>query len=445
MFDSRFQNYLEVVPLWQIALTICAFAVISFGTPRKYRLGVSIVAMMVWLSLDRYTGLGPLSTMAKTTYSAVYLMVGLAAVLHPGPRRHVSIVGWLYVVLALLGFIYVGTVIDVGVAMARRFAWLLLTLTAILVVRTIVDRRSLQYIFTSFAVGAGCALLIPLSALIIDPQGSFAGWLRFRPYGANPNQIGLIFVQATFFSTCMIIGNKRIVSLSFYVVIAGISAALAITTFSRNVIILLGLLVLPPLLAMLRRPLAMFPLSFIVVVIVSLIISFVPTMASERLLRLTFHRMNTLEEYFRVVMDRPVFGLLGTQDQISTHDLEIGTHAHNAYAEQLYVGGVSYAGPLFFLVAYSLVCCARTWLGRKTCPFSTFQIGSMAVLLLCVYIHGLINAQIYHATDSWAFLHVMVAVWFMTTAERLKVTGGLVRSGHRNRSVTTMQRWHPGT
>ena len=413
--DTRLAYYLEIVPLWQLACITVFVLVGALLIPSKYRLGTAIALMAFWLSLHKYNDLGLLAARAKTTYLLPYFLIILAAALHPGPRQRVSAIAWVYVGLALLHPIYLLTVIDRNIALIHSFGLLMLTLAAISVVRTMVDHRATKYVIVSMVWGLGFAIGVGLTSIIFDTDAAFrSGHGRFSPYGALSGLMGPLYFQTAVLAAYLALQEPRRFFKLILSALAVLSIGLAVTTGTRSAVFLTGLAFVPILISMTRRPI--FAIFFWILgwVLFTWMTSFTEKLAWGHLLSLETQRTRIFVRYLEVIAERPFFGLLGSQGRTSTVAAEVGAHPHNSYLLALYVGGMSYAVPLFATMFYAGYCAVAVWLSRKKMREDPILISVFATLLACIYLHGFATPMNFAAAESLAFLHFLLAILFMT-------------------------------
>ena len=96
---------------------------------------------------------------------------------------------------------------------------------------------------------------------------------------------------------------------------------------------------------------------------------------------------------------------------------------HNAYLQTLYFGGISYALPVFTLVAFTGWCAFRTWRGRRQIAADPLLINMLVAIMVMTYAHGFVNESMYYPTTPLAFPHVLLSAIFMGLAMDLKQRG----------------------
>lgn len=424
---DRIAFYLESIPIWMIVAVPLAAVVLVLGIPGRLRLGVGLALMVVWLTLSQMSDLAAIQALTKASIPAVYLYIILTAMVAPGARRNVSLPAWLLFAVACFTPLYVFTTADNQVALLIRLNWILLVLATIVTTRTITDDASLRYVIGWLFVGIVVATAIASSALVFDPGAAFrAGINRFRPYDAQSNEIGTLFVLATAFGLYYGLTGpglfRRIVGFGT----AGVGFGLAAMTVSRSVVFPALLAAMPTLFKMVRHPI----IVILGVLVVAGVIQFLIQVGSdaevdlERLGSLESGRYQLFQEYVTELSNRPafnqVFGLMLTRDQSFRVSEEADMHAHNAYLELAYMGGLSYVLPMLALEAYGLYCAFYVWYRRRTLDNDPLLITLLASLLGITLLHGMTTGTIYSHSNPWAFWHIFLLVFFMTAAHHLK-------------------------
>lgn len=413
---ERFQYYLEIVPLpFLIGMPIAAIMALLI-TPGRLRLSLALILMVCWLTLGRMEGIGTIQAFAKATSVLVYLLVLISALLHPGPRRSLPGIVWIYPIMAAIAHIYVLSVVDRELALAIRIQWLILTLAAIAVARTIVDRETLEKIFRPLTLGFALALAFPLSALVIDPANAIDANRRFTPYDVNPNQIGVLFSLCAVLSTYRVVNKSGQLFRYLYIGTAVLAAGLAVLTASRSTLVTLVVPMMPLVLVLTRRPVITTAVAVSMILILNWVFQLAETSDLTRLSDAITARPEQWMTYLKIIIRRPVFGLLGVSRDASTHAAHLGFDPHNAYLAALYLGGLSFALPMFFLVFMSMMAVFTSWRSRKYMSYDPLFVSVMAALLLVMYAHGFVNSMVYHPTYTWSYLHILLSILFLAWA-----------------------------
>lgn len=434
MRASRVQEYLEIVPL-PLLIGAAVLGLLAFLlVPRNYRLGVSIAFMVVWQTVGALPDLGSVQALAKATSAIPLALIGLSAFLHPGPRRQVSAMAFIFPVMAVIAVVYVLTTEDRTLALAIRFGWIVLTIAALLTVRTIVDDAALRYVIRWLTIGLCIAVLFPASAVVLDPAGSFRGGLfRLFPWGANPEGIGTLFISTTVFTAYLAYrssGLGKVVLLPFL----GISLALGLMTASRAVLLGCVFTSLPVLLAWTRRPIFLIIGVAVVLGPALYLIGLAEQIDFARLGSLKSGRWELYGPYLEVIAERPFFGLIGTQGESFFLLKSVGAHPHNAYLNMLYLGGLSYAIPMMFGVGVAVFSAIYCLVHRRRFLNDPLLITTLAVLLLFMYAHGFVNDVVFYPTFPWSFIHVTVASLLMTAASDMRLLNQQQLTHAANRS-----------
>ncbi|MCA9300807.1 MAG: hypothetical protein KDA28_17175, partial [Phycisphaerales bacterium] len=102
---DRLSRYTELVPLPVLVAAPIVALVVFFLIPARWRLPVSLIVLVPWLTVGRLTDFpGGIQVFTKATGFAAYLGVGIAAMLDPGPNRRLPIPIWTYPLFACMGF-----------------------------------------------------------------------------------------------------------------------------------------------------------------------------------------------------------------------------------------------------------------------------------------------------------------------------------------------------
>ena len=425
---DKVQLYLDIVPLPVIILAPFLAAGLFLIVPGRWRLSVALILMVPWLVIGRLSEIGLISQVAKATGVTGLGLVALAAWLDPGPRRRLPALAWLYLVMGLLAFIYVLTVRDRALALVIRIQWLVLVIAALSVARTLTDEASVVRVVRSLAIGFVIGVFVALSDLVLHPNEAFRlGLGRFFPYGANANQIGTVFAVSVPLAFYFALRTRTMLVRLPLLGVCGIAAGLGLLTGSRSTMVVMLGASLPLVLSLTRRPVVVAIGAAILFAVVTWVMGLGQgqDVNLERLINLQTARYQTVIEYVRYISERPIFGLLGTEGQsFLQEDSPLG-HPHNAYLEVLYLGGLSYSIPLFILVGVTLRAAFVVWRHRRRSGADPLLISMLTALMVMVYAHGFVNGSIYYPTYAWAFLHVMLSLFFLGLASDLK-------SGHVN-------------
>lgn len=424
---DRLNAYLQIVPLPVLVGALFGAIIVFAAIPSQLRLRLSLIAMPVWLSLGRFEDLGVIQAIAKATSVLCFVVVALSAVIDPGPKRKVHPVAWLYVLLAFASIFFVVSTEDRVFAMVIRLQLTTMMVAAVLVARTVVDQRTLVRVLSSLAIGLAIAIFIAGTALALNPGGAFAKGLgRFAPWGANQNQIGPVFLLGV--PLLVYFGMKDNNPLS-KLLLLGFGAAgvlLGFMTASRSVIFPMA-----GLLAVIgwqnkSRPIAIIAAAIAAGGVLYLVGSNLGEVKTDRLANLESDRAEIFVDYIGQIAERPVLGLLGTSG-LSTGGDEVGSHAHNAYLQNLYWYGFALGGPYLLLAVITCFAALKNWLRRKRIACDPELVTLMFFLTGTVYLHGMVTSVVYYPTYTWAFFHVWLSVivitWAASPGEELPLEG----------------------
>ena len=414
---DRADIYLEIIAEQPFLLAPFALLVLIFvSTPANKKLFISLVILVPWLTVARCEDLGPIAAAAKLTSGVAYLIVAISAAMYPGPKRTIPAVVWLFVILAFVSIFYVMTTEGVARALVMRLQWTCVTIAGVYTARMVVSYSNLTYILDALTWGCIFALALPVSAFLIDPLGSFLkGQGRFEPWGANSNQIGMLFALATplFAYALMTLKKDSLKPLLMSALIATIG--MSVLTASRQTILAIVLVMSPVFFVLIKRPIIFILLLSFGLGGLALIVSLAENAEFDRLSSLETGRLDIWSAYFTEVFPkRPIFGLLGTSGESFEKSMnEVGMHPHNAWLYWMYLGGLSLALPMLYLTIYSSYCGIRIWKLRKYLPGPPLLYSILVMLLLTMYFQGLFNQVVYWPTYTWSFLHVVLSALFI--------------------------------
>ncbi len=420
-FVNKVEAYLQIVPLPVLLLAPVAVILAWLLVPARLRLPCALAALVPWLTLGIMPGLGTLQSVGKATGFAAYVLVAVAAWLDPGPKRQMPLMIWLYPFTALLGFFYILTVSDLPLAFVLRLQWLLLVIAAMTVARTIVDEASLLRVVAALAIGATITMLLPLSDLLLNPTKALkAGMGRFFPYGANPNQIGIVFSIAGPLTLYLALRSRHAIWKPVLLGATTLAIGMGLLTASRSTMaVMLGPMI-PVGWQLMRRA----SMAIVAAIIAIGGVFAILTIGSEanlgRLLKLETTRPEIALVYLELISERPLFGLLETEGESFIHATsEASTHPHNAYIVTLYIGGLSFALPTFLLVGYTVWCTFNVWRQRRRLSADPPLLNMLIVFMALVYLHGFEAGGIYYPTHAWAFFHVLLSTFFICLSSDL--------------------------
>jgi len=399
-----------MISLPGVAMVLCAVIILFYFIPNRLRLPVCLAAMVLILTLGRLVDLGSIASLSKIASGPMFVCVGLAAALQHGPRRKIPFSALMWPMLGIYSFICVLQLLDRDFAIILRFQWLLLTVSALLVVRTIVDEQNLKRIALSLFIGFTISCLVTLAALVIDPAAAFPGGFgRFKPFGANPNQVSIIYSVTAPAAAYLILRSRGGLVRMLCIGILCIALLQSLLTVSRSSMLILFIGMLPIIMELCRRP--------ILVICSILVIGLVSATVMMKLSELSFHhvdkgigsRTSKTTRMFPLIEQRPLFGLTtSTQTKLQSED----TNAHNAYVQMLYFGGLVFAIPSFLLFIYSHFSAWKIWSIRRSISVDPLFMGILCAFSFAIFLHGLINNIIHYPTYTWAFMNVLLGMFF---------------------------------
>ena len=431
---QRTDIYLQLVldqPL--ILAPFVGFIFLFLLVPRHRWLFISLVILIPWLTVARSPGLGAISAAAKLSSGSVFLLVAIAAILHPFEKRKIPGILLVYPIMAFIWIFLVLGVDERNVAIVLRVQWLLVTIAAVLVLRTLVYYEDFMRIVNAFTIGCIIALMIPISSLVLNPAESFLrGIGRFQPYGTNSNQIGMLFALATPLIAYAMLTWKRPLLRPILIFLLTLTIGMALMTGSRMTVLAIALVMLPILFVLTKRPVITIVGVAFAIVSLGWMMSLGDNLPLGRLVSLETQRTELWSRYVSdVFSQRPLFGLLGTTGESFFRANEVGQHPHSAWFNLMYHGGLFLFIPMFLMVIYSTFAGYQVWRVRKLLGGDPLLYSMMFVLMIAMYVQGCFNQVVYWPTYSWSFLHVVLAVFFITIWQTIRdgnIDGALVEA-----------------
>ena len=406
---------LDGIPLMPAMLALFVIGLVVLLTPRRYHLGLAIAFFIAWISLGRFTLLGPISALAKATFVVPLLALIIAAWMHPGPRRKMPSLLWIYILTPLWAVACLLGTSSLPIALSYLACFFLSAVAASLVLKTIVDKGSLAAVVNAYCLG----LIVPLLIILVaafegGSRHSLFTTGRFAPFGASSNQFIPILLQIMILSVYQFHELKKIYMKIASLIVIGFIFVILLKTGSRQGVVLLAAFLLPYGLIMIQRPLYL--LLFTVVVFGG---TFGVMKRGEDSLYQIQRATNFSDDSSRidialdyitnVIPQRPMVGLLGTNELLHNLDPSVGQAPHNAYLEVLYWGGLSLGIPLFVIMCATLYAACQLVLRRKQLNISSVSIVIFSSAMVSVYLHGMFSNLIYASIDSWAFFHFLLS------------------------------------
>jgi hypothetical protein len=411
-----FDQYTDVVPLPVLMLAPLVAGLVFLLCPTRLRLPIALIVLPPFLIVGRLPLLGPIALGAKALGFAMILAVGVAAFLAPGDKRRLHPICYAYVPLALVGPIFVVTTEEPLFPIIYAVQWFCMVFSAIMLVRTITSAEDLVRIIKFLAWGFLIATPILLSALVTG-NWSFTGHSRFEPYGASAVQTGVVFTVSGGLGLYMAFRDRNIVMRPVWLGMVAAAAGMGLLSGTRSVMITLVGVCAPVAFYAIRRPALAVPMVGIMLIGIAVVLSRVDSNPFARYRSLETARGQQAIEYIREsIAQRPMTGLLGTRGLNAAVDETLGFHAHNAYLKLAYTGGLLLLTPYLILAAISLVSALYVWWNRRLLDVDPLLTSVLAAFMVMIYAHGMVNHMIYQATHTWAFLHLVLSMLFITMA-----------------------------
>ena len=418
---DKIQLYLEIVPLPLLIIGVVSVFFIFLIMPPEKRFYTIFIITPTWLALSKCPDLGFIQALTKVTSGMLFILLGLAAVLRPVPRRRIPPISWMYIVASIWLFICILGVTERVDNMLIEFQWVMLVLASMLIVATLTDLEDVNKIFWTLGLGIIIALAVPLSAIVLSPGTAFiTGMNRFAPWGSPPNLIGLLFVIGAPMLLYMVMSTKVNTFKPFLVGLLILCVGMAMLTGSRmtsfSLIVSLGLMAMP----LVKRPGLLLAGGAVGAIVLPLVLS-VNEDAAERLTSLdSSGRVAIWREYLKVALTRPL-GLFGKSGFSTMTDPAVGDHPHSSWIEMLYLGGWPY---LFMLLTPAVVGLKSTWKVWKNRYLygdkdRQFLIHVIAALIASFYFQSLFNQALYHPTYTMSFMAVILTLLIIAMAAEL--------------------------
>ncbi|MDG1837222.1 MAG: hypothetical protein P8I91_00280 [Phycisphaerales bacterium] len=418
--------YLEIVPLPVLVIGAIAACIVFVMLPANSRPFILIWLMPLWLFLSKCVDLGAIQAMTKLSSGILLLLIAVAAWLRPGERRYIPGIVWLYPVAGVWMMIcVVGTSNNIDMLLIRGQG-IVMALAAISLIGSLRDLEDLARLMRAMAVGTTIALVVPFSALAIQGSGAFIpGLHRFEPWGASPNMIGISFVISGAMLLYLLMTTK--VQLYRLICMGGFAASCGFILLagSRMSFMSLGIVSVLMLFPLVKRPGILIAGGIVAAILIPIIAGFEEG-AGARLTELhSSGRVEIWWDYLHTLIRRPL-GLFGTSGHDGLMDEIIGNHAHNAWIDMLYVGGI----PLFIMMFIPAIVAAksilRTWRARKLFVYAEDQMTIHAVssIMVAMFLQSMTNQTLYYPTVTWAFLGMvffMFAISFRDDLARVEI------------------------
>lgn len=418
---DKIQLYLQVIPLPLLIIGGVMVGFIYLIIPAERRFYLTFLILPTWLALSKCPDLGMIQAVTKITSGMLFILLGLAALLRPVPKRRIPMISWIYVVASAWLFLCILGVTERLDTILIEFQWVMLVLASIAIVSTLTDLEDVEKIFWTLGLGIIIALAVPLSAIVLSPGTAFiAGMNRFAPWGSPPNLIGLLFVIGAPMLLYMVMSTRFHTFKPILVGLLILCIGMAILTGSRmtafSLIVSLGLIAMP----LVKRPGLLLAGGAVGAIVLPLVLS-VNEEAAERLTDLSSSgRITIWREYLMGSFKRPL-GLFGKSGFSAHTDTAVGDHPHSSWMEMLYLGGWPY---LLMLLLPALVGVKSAWLVWKNKYLyggrdRQFLIHVIAALIASFYFQSLFNQALYHPTYTMSFMAVMLTLLVISMAAEL--------------------------
>lgn len=424
---NRLGQYVEdggqnSAPAFLLVIVPIVFFCALMLTPRDWRLAGAIGFALFWMTVSQLLSLGTIQAVAKTTVPVMFALVAFAGYIDHNNKRQLAASALLFPAIAFFSIFFILRVDGAIFAIFIRCLYVMLVVTAVLVVRTVTTADQLDRIMKALTFFAVLSLWLCAASLIFDRAGSFFGNRRFTPWRANPNQIGMMFIMGFTFCMYTAFRSPSVIWKVITVASAGLSFGMGIITASRSIVFAILLLAVPFAFALTKKPAIL-----VLVGIFSLPAPFiVMNMAAQEY---DFGRLGTTETtrgeiwsaYAEVIMDAPLVGLLHNEGGDFLQSRTVGQHPHNAYLYAFYYGGFAYGIPVLLVTFLAFVATLHVWFSRKQTGTDPLLITALASLMMMMFLQGMANGALHYPTYFWAFLHVILAMMFMSWSSDLRL------------------------
>jgi hypothetical protein len=394
------------------ALSMVVFAVLGvlfFLIPSASRLAASIAALAFCQAVDKLQDLGLVVTICKIMIGPLAIAVGVASLIRCRFRLRSQFFSACWLFTSVWGVICVLGSSDFSTAVLISILWVLVVLAATLASMTVTTQADLELVLRSICLGSGLACVIAATSLFVGEGMGAKEWTgRFAPYGANPNQIGTVFVLALVFGLYFAIQGRSILERCLFGGIATIAMGELLLSLSRASILIGCVAIIPLLARFYKRPILLFFIFLATGALFALFLSRMQAASLDHVYAST-ERAHHWQMGLNEVWERPLFGLMS---QMDVSAIEKDWNAHNAFIHLLYIGGVSLAGPLLSLYVLGLYFAVCVALNPKKHHFSPSLLRQLALLLGLFVAHGFVNEILFYPTYAWSFLAVFLCFLF---------------------------------
>ena len=394
-----------------LLLALCGYAII----PRKLKFPLSLFLLPLWMTIS-LCELIPYSILFKYSLPLPMLAVIVSAFLDPKPRRSLPLICQLYHILAFISLFYVFQLDDFKHGLLYRATWVLLGITAHWIVKKIRTPEDLFQVLRALGTGFALSIIILIPSMLLgitDPYAHYKGG-RFRPWGTHPNAIGhLFFISLAFFGILHSF-SKRTSAKVALLVGGGITIVMGLLTCSRSVIFPLIIFLCIFLGRYMKRPGLLIFIPFLVMIPLHFVLLEVENINWSRLNTLESRRSVIFTEYWEVIKDRPLFGVMKSSGESYYRSSQASSHPHNGFIMLMYLFGSSLSLPFIFLFGLTQWNAFKSWLELRR--LNQNIANSLLALSGIMIFHSMVTYNIYSPTNHLAFLYLFLSMLFFTIA-----------------------------
>lgn len=422
--NNLIQYYLETLPSWVLPIGVPGFLLVVVVSavliPFRYLQYVLLAIMPLSLLSNQFLELKSLHAVAKVLFPLAYLAL-LGVLLMQPAKRKVPPVAWGFVLVGLLGALFVSQCVDALLQVYMGFAYALMAVTAVVLVSRTNSQEDLQRVCLSLYVGFVISTGFMALAILLDNNVMFhLGLYRFSPWGTNPNMLTAHPMIAMLGSFYLVTTPCRTHWKAIALCVAAMALAELLLTGSRS-FVLIALPTVPCFaIRFLKRPIIVAAGIIVGVVIVGYLAGKTEKgIQVGRLGSVETTRWEIAAGYLAEIKNRPIFGVFERPGLHSIMVPTVDTHSHNTWILLLHRGGVVYAGYYTLLAVISIWAAVRVLWARRRLGVDPLLVSLLATLLIANYAHGIVNFTNVWATNMWAFLQVTLSALMLSWSRQL--------------------------
>ncbi|MEQ8847091.1 hypothetical protein [Botrimarina sp.] len=417
--SGMIQYYLQTLPPWVLPVGVPAFVLLIVAAavliPFRQLQYVVLMLMPVSLLANQFVEIKALQAAAKVLFPVAYIAL-LGLLLMQPARRKIPPLSWGFVLLGLMGAVFVSRCSDATLQIYLALNYSLMAVTAIVLVSRLGSAADLRKVCLALYIGFVISTFTLAAAILFDERVMFhLGNYRFSPWGSNPNLLTAHPMLAMLGSFYLVTTRCQFHWKALALCVAGTALAELLLTGSRSVLLIAAPTLPCFAVRFIKRPV-------IVGLGVATAVALVGYLAAKTEHGLQLGRMGSLETsrweiadaYLTEIEKRPLLGALEDPGIHSIMVPTIDTHSHNTWLLLLHRGGILYAGFYTLMACFSLWAGVRVLFARRRMGADPLLVTLLVALLFANYAHGVVNFTNVWATNMWAFLQVTLSVLMLT-------------------------------